>query len=174
MVLGGFSARELQCWLPCEPDMAATKVTECVWGYGLVKMEYFKNDQTKTREELKSRPKSQGLWHTVHPKATLRFSKKNKWGSSLGSPKWPPEAAQHVSERKDERPININLPLRPPFQAPKYLIVLGQLSCFVGRACVDPCCKTTPVPAQWRPCPVAPHCPRNGRLQRIQDFFHHS
>lgn len=33
---------------------------------------------------------------------------------------------------KDERPININLPLRPPFQAPKYLIVLGQLCCFVG------------------------------------------
>lgn len=80
---------------------------------------------------------------------------------------------QQVWEGKDERPININLPLRPPFQAFKYLIVLGQLCCFVGRASVDPFYKTTPVPAQWRPCPVAPHCPRNGRLQRIQDFFHH-
>lgn len=72
---------------------------------------------------------------------------------------------------KDERPININLPLRPPFQALKYLIVLGQLCCFVGWASVDPFYKTTPVPAQWRPCLVAPHCPRNGRLQRIQNFF---
>lgn len=72
---------------------------------------------------------------------------------------------------KDERSININLPPRPPFQAPKYLIVLGQLCCFVGRASVDPFYKTTPVPAQWRPCLVAPHCPRNGRLQRILNFF---
>lgn len=72
---------------------------------------------------------------------------------------------------KDERPININLPPRPPFQALKYLIVLGQLCCFVGRASVDPFYKTTPVPAQWRPCLVAPHCPRNGRLQRILNFF---
>lgn len=78
---------------------------------------------------------------------------------------------QQVWDGKDERPININLPLRPPFQALKYLIVFGQLCCFVGRASVDPFYKTTPVPAQWRPCLVAPHCPRNGRLQRIQDFF---
>lgn len=59
------------------------------------------------------------------------------------------------------------------FQVLKYLMVAGQLCCFRGWASVDPFYKTTPVPAQWRPCPAAPHCLRNGRLQRIQTFFSH-
>ena len=168
---------------PCKSVMAVTEVTRSGWGYMLVRMECFRVTKRGHRKGGEKRAeKSKSVWCTrrnVGGKTAmpmflkLPVSLSKKWSSSPGSPNWPLEASQQVWEGKDERPININLPLRPLFLAPKYLIVLGQLCCFVGRASVDPFYKTTPVPAQWRPCPVAPHCPRNGRLQRIQDFFFH-
>lgn len=54
-----------------------------------------------------------------------------RWGSSWFT-KLTSEASSTSLRRKDERAININLPPRPPFQALKYLIVLGLLCCFVG------------------------------------------
>lgn len=178
--------KTLQCWLPCKPDMAVTTVTGSGWGDKLVRLGYFRVTKRGHRKSEKKEQESQNQPYFLTEalderlcsngnlfKSTGEFIWEKKFSSSPGSPNWPLEATLQVWEGKDERPININLPLRPPFQASKYLIVLGQLCCFVGRASVDPFYKTTPVPPQWRPCPVAPHCPRNGRLQRIQDFFHH-
>lgn len=138
--------KTLQCWLPCKPDMAVTTVTGSGWGYKLVRIEYFwvtkerpwrnhkKGQKTSnwprfTRENIDAmififkdellicvrRSRRRGV--------PLRVHHLTSWGSSTSL------------RRKDERPININLPPRPPFQALKYLIVLGQLCCFVGRAC---------------------------------------
>lgn len=169
--------KTLQCWLPCKPDMAVTPVTESGWGYKLDRMENFRvtrrRQATFSKKELKRQKWSGSArekWLKMVRRLVFKASGKS-WSSSPGSPKHPLKATQQVWDGKDERPININLPLRPPFQASKYLIVLGQLCCFVGWARVDPFYKTTPVPAQWRPCAMAPHCPRNGRLQRIQGFF---
>lgn len=74
------------------------------------------------------------------------------------------------------RIININSPPRPPFCVLKYLIVLGQLCCFVGRASVDPFYKNTPVSAQWRPCPVAPRTAQGTGVSKefkIPPLHHH-
>lgn len=143
--------KRLQCWLPRKPDMAVTTVTRSGWGYKLVRMESISDWPEESRASMKlSREVILSLlwfcrnvgvkalwWQSLKSKRwahtrgrELRFlsgcAEPNSWGDPTGL------------RRKDERPININLPPRPPFQALKYLIVLGQLCCFVG-------------PSQWIP-----------------------